>query len=109
MDTETVIFSTGVTCRVVEWILAEGIIVVDDVVGAVVFAFLGALAFLGAGPAVEPGAEEGVGAAVGSSGLDSSASILASKASMLWDSWKSSVARDSIVTLGKDIFRKRLV
>ena len=35
--------------------LTEGIIVADDVVGAVDFAFLGALAFLGAGPAIGPG------------------------------------------------------
>ena len=40
MDTETVIFSTGATCRVAERILTEGITVADDVVGAVVFVFL---------------------------------------------------------------------
>ena len=74
MDTETVIFSMGATCRVVEQILTEGITVAGDVVGAVVFAFLGACAFLGAGPAFGLGAEEGVGAAVGGGGLDSSAS-----------------------------------
>ena len=73
MDMETVIFSMGATCRVVEQMLTEGIVVADNVVGAVDFAFLGALAFLGAGPAIGPGAEEGVGAAVGSGGLDSSA------------------------------------
>ena len=86
MDMETVIFSTGATCRVVERMLTEGIIVADDVVGAVDFAFLGALAFLGAGPAVGPGAEEGVGAAVGSGGLDSSALSRASKALKRLDS-----------------------
>ena len=63
MDTETEIFSTGAAGRVVvEWILIEGITVADNVVGAVVFAFLGAHAFLGAGPAFGLGAEEGVGA-----------------------------------------------
>ena len=74
MDTETVIFSTGVTCRVAERMCTEGIVVADDVVGAGVFAFLGALAFLGAGPA-ELGAEEGVGAAVERESLDSSSSL----------------------------------
>ena len=59
MDTETVIFSTGATCRVVERMLTEGIIVADSVVGAVDFAFLGALAFLGAGPAVGPEQRKG--------------------------------------------------
>ena len=51
----------------------EGIVVADNVVGAGVFAFLGALAFLGAGPA-ELGAGEGVGAAVERVSLDSSSS-----------------------------------
>ena len=58
----------------------EGIIVADDVVGAGVFAFLGALAFLGAGPA-ELGAEEGVGAAVERESLDSSSSSQALRTS----------------------------
>ena len=72
---ETEIFLTGVAGRVVvEQILTEGIAVADNVVGAVVFAFLGACAFLGAGPAFGLGAEEGVGAAVRGRGLDSSAS-----------------------------------
>ena len=43
------IFSMGVTCRVAEQMFTEGIAVADDVVGAGVFTFLGALAFLGAG------------------------------------------------------------
>ena len=73
MDTETVIFSMGATCRVAEQMFMEGIVVADDVVGAGVFTFLGALAFLGAGP-VELGAEGGVGAAVERESLDSSSS-----------------------------------
>ena len=68
---------------VVEQILIEGITIADDVVGAVVFAFLGAHAFLGARPAFGPGAEEGVGAAVGGGGLDLNALSRASKASKL--------------------------
>ena len=92
-----VIFSMGATCRVVEQILTEGITIVDDMVGAVVFAFLGARAFLGAGQTFGPGAVVGVGAAVGGGGLDSSASSRASKASKCSDSWKRSSARVSMV------------
>ena len=87
--------------------LREGIAVADDVVGAVVFVFLGARAFLGAGPAFGPGAEEGVGAAVGGGGLDSSAPRRASKASRRSATCLRSMARDSIVTAAKgeaDIF-----
>ena len=58
----------------------EGIVIADDVVGAGVFAFLGALAFLGAGPA-KLGAEEGVGAAVERASLDSSSSSRALRTS----------------------------
>ena len=97
MDMETVIFSTGATCRVVEQILTEGIAIADNVVGAVVFAFLGGCAFLGAGPAFGPGVEEGVGAVVGGGGLDSSALSRVSKASKCSESWKRSLERVLIV------------
>ena len=107
MDTETVIFSTGATCRVAEQMFTEGIAIVDDVVGAGVFAFLGALAFLGAGPAVGPGAEGGVGAAVGGGILDSRAPSRASKASTFLESHKTIEASDSTVTVGKDMIKKR--
>ena len=61
MDMETAIFLMGVACEVVvEWIWVEGIIVADNVVGAVDLFFLGALA-LEAEPAFGLGAEEGAG------------------------------------------------
>ena len=59
MEMETAIFSMGVACEVVvEQIWIEGIVVVDDVVGAVDIFLLEALA-LEAEPALGPGAEEG--------------------------------------------------
>ena len=73
INTVTAIFSGTTGRMVVVWIVIEGTIIADGVVGAVDLAFLEALAFLGAGPHGEAGAVEGVGAVVEEEGLDSSA------------------------------------